>query len=105
MSTGKTDARSETVAEIGIEAAVILRIGIVRFFIVFEAVNPQIVVHVDSVKEVGSIYAMSQEGLIVVGDAVGDRQVIILVEVGYEVVVFIPAGEDAAIASLGIGAH
>ena len=69
---GKADVRGQPVSHVDVEASVVFLIGVVWGFVVFKAVNPQIVVHVDPVEEVGSVHAVSEKGFVVVGNAVGD---------------------------------
>ena len=80
-------------------------VRIVGLLVVLEAVDPEVVVQVYPVQELGAVHVVAQEGLVVVGDRVADEAVVVLVEVRDEVVVFVPAGKDRGIAGLPVLAH
>ena len=83
----------------------VLGVGIIRTLIIFKAIHPNVVVHVHAKKEVRAFDIVSQESLVVIGQTIADSEVVVLVVVRDEVVVFVPAGKDSAVADLGIGAH
>ena len=56
-------------------------------------------VHINAVKELGTVGVKAEKGLLIVGNPVGAVVVIVLVEIGDKVVVLIPPGKDADIAT------
>ena len=86
----------ETAVEV--ETLLVAPIGQIGLFVVFEAVDGAVVVHVDAIEELRSVGAKAQEGFVVVGNAVGANLVVVLVEIGDKIVVLVPAGEDFYIA-------
>ena len=95
----------EVDAAVGVVPLVIFLVGVVGQFVVFKAINPQVVVQVDAEEEFGPIDVVAQERLLVVRDEVAQEAVVVLVEIRDKVVVLIPAGEDAWIADLPVFAH
>ena len=78
-------------------------VGEVRLVVVFEAVDPVVVVQIDAKKVLRPVHLKAQKGFFVVGDSVADCAVIVLVEVADEIVVFIPARKDIKIGARLIG--
>ena len=85
-------------AKINVVASVVLLVGIIRQFVVFKAVDPTVVVHIDPKEKLGTIHVVAQKRLIVVGNGVGQRAVVVLIEVRYKVAVFIPTWIDLLVA-------
>ena len=93
------------VAAVNIETPVVLLVGIVGQLVIFEAIDPDIVIKVDAEEKLGPVDVVAQEGLVVVGDQVAQEAVVVLVEVGDEIVVLVPAGENRRVSGLPILAH
>ena len=97
--------RGRVDAAVHIVAPVVSAIGIVGLFVVLVLIDPEIVVHIYSEQKLWPVDAKAQKGLFVVGDDIGLDQVVVLIEVGYKVVVLVPAREDLRIARLPVGAN
>ena len=69
-------------------------VRIVWQVVVFEAVDPAIVVQVDAEEELGAVRTVAQERFVVVGEEVGPLTVAVLVEIGDEIAVLIVSGKD-----------
>ena len=82
----------------GIVPAAIGLVEIVRQHIVFKAVDPVVVVEIDAEEKLRTVHRESQKRFFVIGQAIGYGGVVVLIEIGDEVVVFIPAGKDNIIA-------
>ena len=95
-------------AGIGIVASVVPLVGKIWLVVVLETVNPVVVVQVNAKEKFRPVDLIPEKGLVVIGDTIADCPIVILVEIAYEVVVFVPAGENRKIgtrltASLPIG--
>ena len=102
MATGQAYLRSEVIAAIDIKAFVIAFVREVRLNVVLKAVYPGIVVGIDAEEKFRPVHVLAQEGLFVVGNQVDDAAVVVLVEVGNEIVVFIPPREDRRVSCQGV---
>ena len=82
-------------------AAMVPFVGIVGLFVVFKAVDPAIVVHVNAEQKFGPIHIVAQKRLFVVGEFVAAlaAAVVVLIEIGDEVVVLVPTRKDLEVAS------
>ena len=96
----KSDANlwAQMDAKISVVSSVILLVGIIRQFVIFKAINPAVVVHIDPKEKLGTIHVVAQKRLIVVGNGVSQRAVVVLIEVRYKVAVFIPTRIDLLVA-------
>ena len=94
MPHSEAQLRREVSTDIDVEAAMIALVGEVGAVVVFKAIDPSVVVGVNAVEELRSFDVLPQEGLFVVGDQVDHPTVVVLVVIGDEVVVLVPAGED-----------
>ena len=94
---GQPRPRGQVVAGKGVVAPPVGLVRIVGQVVVLEAVDPVIVVQVDAEEELGTIDAIAEEGLVVVGDGVVRGGVVVLVEVGDEVVVLVPPRVDGPV--------
>ena len=100
--------RVQEAAHIEVVALAVALVGQIGLFVVFEAVDGAVVVHVDAVEEFRSVGVEAQEGLFVIGKAVRAVGVVVLVVVGDEVVVLVPtrkyhrvAGQESVAAPVG----
>ena len=75
-------------------------IGIVGQLVILKTVDPAVVVEVNAKEEFGPIDVIAQKRLFVVGNGVGHGAVVVLVEVGNEVEVFVPAGKHLPVIRL-----
>ena len=91
---GEPDLGDHVDAAVDVVSAQVAPVGEVGFVVVLEAVDPQVVVHVDAEEELGPVRGEAQEGFLVVGHQV--RQVAggVLVEVGDEIDVLVVPRED-----------
>ena len=70
-SKGDANLWAQMGAKIDVVASVILLVGIIRQFVVFKAIDPAVVVHIDPKEKLGTIHVVAQKRLIVVGNGVG----------------------------------
>ena len=75
-------------------------VGIVGQVVVLKAVDPAVVVEVNAKEQFGPIDVIAQKWLFVVGNGVGHRAVVVLVEVRNEIEVLVPAGEHLPVIGL-----
>ena len=75
-------------------------VGIVGQLVIFKAVDPAVVVEVNAKEKFGPIDVIAQKRLFVVGNGVGHRAVVVLVEVRNEVEVLVPAGKHLPVIGL-----
>ena len=79
------------------EEIVSLSVWLVRVIgqiVVFEAVDPIVVIQINAKEKLRPIDVVAQKWLVVVGNDIGRSGVVVLIEVGDEVVVLVPAGEN-----------
>ena len=88
-----------------VESPVIPAIRIIRLLVVFVLIDPKVVVHIDAKQKLGPIDVKPQKSLLVVRLGIRAHKRIVLVEVGHEVVVLIPARKDLLIAAEKVKAH
>ena len=69
-------------------------VGVVRQVVVFEAIDPSVVVQVDAKEEFGSINRIAQKRLFIVGNEVVDRAIVVLVKIRDKIVVLVPPRKD-----------
>ena len=81
-------------ANVDIVAPVIPAVGVVGQVVVFKPVDPVVVVEVNAEEEFWPIDVVAEKRLLVIRDAIAQRDIVVLVEVRDEVVVFVPTGED-----------
>ena len=94
MANGQAAVLANLRTDVGIEAPAITVIGIVGLLVILEAIDPAVVVHIDTKEKLGPIRVVPQKGLVVVRDEIGTEFIVVLVEVGDEIVVLIPARKD-----------
>ena len=80
-----------------VEAPAVPAVGVVWLLVILKTIDPVVVVHVNSEQEFGTVGAEPQKRLLVVGDGIGLSPIVVLVEVGDEIVVAIPAGKNAKV--------
>ena len=81
-------------SRVHIVATVVAPVGIIGFFVVFKAVDPAVVVHVNAKEVFGPIGVIAQERLFVIGNEVLAILRIVLVEVRDEIVVLVKTRKD-----------
>ena len=81
-------------SRVHIVATVVAPVGIIGFFVVFKAVDPAVVVHVNAKEVFGPIGVIAQEGLFVIGNEVLAILRIVLVEIRNEIVVLVKTRKD-----------
>ena len=86
--------RRQVLADVDVVASVVPAIGIVGQVVVFEAVDPVVVVEVNAKEEFRAIDVVAEKRFLVIWDAIAQRDIVVLVEVRDEVVVFVPSWED-----------
>ena len=86
--------RRQVLANVDIVAPVIPPIGIIGQVVVFKPIDPVVVVEVNAKEEFWPIDVVAKKRLLVIRDAIAQRDIVVLVEVRDEVVVFVPTGED-----------
>ena len=95
QATGrKSDFGIDLNAGVKIVAPVVFLVGIVWLVVVFKAINPAIVVQINTKEKLGPVNLVAQKRLVVVREEVLPLAVAVLVEVGKEIPVFIVAGKN-----------
>ena len=94
---GQSDVGAQVIAEVEVGSPMVLFIGVVRGPVVLKPVYPAVVVHVQAEEELRRVHAVSKERFLEIGDIVGTGGIVVLVEVGDEVVVLIQTGEDGGV--------
>ena len=74
--------------------ALVRKIGLI---VVFEAIDPAVVVHVDAEEKLRTIGVVAQEGFLVVRHQIRPVVGVVLIEIGDEVVVLVVAGKDGIV--------
>ena len=91
-------------AYIDIASAAVAVVREIGLFVVFKAIDPEIVVHVHSEEELGAIDAVAQERFFVIGNVIRPEVGVVLVEIGDEIVVLVPTWENFPVWSCLVGA-
>ena len=86
--------RHDVSAYIDIAPAAVAVVGEIGLFVVFKAIDPEIVVHIYSEEELGAIDAVAQERLFVIGNVIRPEVGVVLVEIGDKIVVLVPARKN-----------
>ena len=102
MPDGGADFRGDVGAGVHVETAAVALIGKVWLVVVFKAIDPAVVVGVNAVEKFGPIDVLAEKRLLVVWNQIDDAPVVVLVEVGNEIVVFVPPRKDGAIDRQGV---
>ena len=69
-------------------------VWIIRQIVIFEAVDPVIVVEINTKEVFRTVDVIPKKRLFVVGYAIAQRNIVVLIKVRNEVVIFIPAREN-----------
>ena len=94
---GQPHIRREVNAAENIVSPPVWLVRIIGQIVVFKAVDPIVVIQINAKEKLWPIDVVAQKRLVVVGNDIGRGGVVVLVEVGDEVVVLIPAGENRPI--------
>ena len=97
MPDGRADFWGEIDAGVHVETTAVALVGKVWLVVVFKAIDPAVVVGVNAVEKFGPIYVLAEERLLVVRNQIDNAAVVVLVEIGNEIVVLVPTRKNRAI--------